>query len=84
MGMAGGEIGRSVELLSFYSAGLAFPFLLMAGGLGYLAGQTIHFKQIIGISEVVAGVLLIILGGMLSMGIFEQISRFGFFVDFGL
>jgi cytochrome c-type biogenesis protein len=84
LGMAGSATGKSVELLSFYSAGLAIPFLLLAGGMGWLAGQISRFKQVMHITEIVAGILLIFIGGMLSMGTFEQISRFGYFVDFGL
>jgi cytochrome c-type biogenesis protein len=84
LGMAGGATSRSVELLSLYTTGLAFPFLLLAGGMGWIAGCITRFKQVTHITQLVSGVLLIIIGGMLSMGIFELISRFGYFVDFGL
>ncbi len=79
LGMAGSAISKSVELLSFYTTGLAFPFLLLAGGMGWIAGKIVQFRQITNITEKVAGVLLIIIGGMLAMGIFEQIAQFWFF-----
>jgi hypothetical protein len=34
--------------------------------------------------SVATGVLLVILGVMLFTGTFEQLARFGFFVDFGI
>jgi cytochrome c-type biogenesis protein len=35
-------------------------------------------------TEIAMGVVLIIVGVMLFLGIFEQMARYGFFVDFGL
>jgi len=35
-------------------------------------------------TEIVMGLILIAVGVMLFMGTFEQLARFGFFVDFGL
>jgi cytochrome c-type biogenesis protein len=84
-GMAGSATSQTVGLLSFYLAGLALPFLLLASGTGWLAGSIIsRFKHLSRITELVLGGLLIVSGGLLSLGIFEQTARFGFFINFGL
>jgi cytochrome c-type biogenesis protein len=84
LGMAGIATSKSIELLFFYLTGLALPFLLMAGGLGWFTGFLTRLKRVSHISKLVLGALLIIMGSLLFMGTIEQTSRFGFFVDFGL
>jgi cytochrome c-type biogenesis protein len=84
MAIYGGSATKGVQLLSFYSAGLAIPFLLAALGVGWVTTILKRYQKIMRISEIVMGVLLIIVGGMLFLGTFESFSRFGFFVDFGI
>jgi cytochrome c-type biogenesis protein len=71
-------------LLSAYSAGLAIPFLIAALGIGWVTHVIQRYGKVMRYIEIGMGIILIIVGIMLFMGTFEKISRFGFFVDFGL
>ncbi len=84
LGMAGESTGKTILLLSIYSAGLALPFMLLAVGLGWIAIYFTRFGRIRHLTTLVSGILLIVIGGMLFMGIFETLARFGYFIDFGL
>jgi len=79
-----GSITRGFFLLSSYSLGMAIPFLLAALGIGWVTHILRKHKTAIHSIQIGMGVLLIIVGGMLFLGIFEQLARFGLFVDFGL
>jgi cytochrome c-type biogenesis protein len=71
-----GSISQGTILLTAYSAGLAIPFLIASAQIGLVItvikryGKTMHFV------EVGMGILLIIVGGLLLSGRFEQIARF--------
>lgn len=80
----GGSISQGVQLLSAYSAGLAIPFLLAALGIGWVTKVIQKYGKVMHYAEIVMGVILIIVGGMLFFGTLEQLNRFGLFVDFGL
>ncbi|RCK75696.1 MAG: Cytochrome c-type biogenesis protein CcdA [Anaerolineae bacterium] len=80
----GGSISQGVVLLSAYSAGLAIPFLVAAVGIGWVTTILRRYGKIMRYTEVAMGVLLVIVGAMLALGYLSQLSRFGFFVDFGL
>ncbi len=80
----GGSLTLGAQLLSAYSAGLAIPFLLAAVGIGWVTGVLRRYRKVMHYVEVGMGVLVIIVGVMLFIGTFEQLSRFGLFVDFGL
>jgi len=84
LALNGGSITRGVQLLSAYSAGLAIPFLVAALGIGWVTHVIRRYGKVMRYIEISMGIILIIVGGMLFMGTFEQIARFGFFVDFGL
>ena len=79
-----GSITRGFFLLSSYSLGMAIPFLLAGLGIGWVTQILRKHKKAIHAIQIIMGALLIIVGGMLFMGIFEQLARFGYFVDFGL
>jgi cytochrome c-type biogenesis protein len=79
-----GSISQGVVLLSFYSAGLAIPFLLAALGIGWVSKTLKRRGKMMHYVEIGMGVILIIVGVMLFLGIFNQLSQFGFFFDFGL
>ena len=72
-------LGRGLFLLSIYSLGLGIPFLLTALSLDrfYRVFDLIkrHFRKI----EVVSGVLLIIVGLMISLG---QLTRLNSYLSF--
>ncbi len=80
----GGSISEGVKLLSAYSAGLAIPFLLAALSIGWVSVILKKYRRTMHLVEIVMGVLLMIVGVLLFLGIFEQLARFGPFVDFGL
>lgn len=84
MGMNGGSVSHGAALLTSYSAGLAIPFLLAALGIGWVTGIMRRYRNVMHYVEVGMGVVVIIVGVMLFMGTFEQLARFGYFVDFGL
>ena len=79
-----GSISEGVRLLTAYSAGLAIPFLLAALGIGWVTHILQRYRKVMHITEVVMGVVMIIVGVMLFLGIFERLARFGFFIDFGI
>jgi cytochrome c-type biogenesis protein len=82
--LSGGSILQGATMLTFYSAGLAIPFLLAALGIGWVTLIIKKYSKVMRWIEITMGVFLIVIGIMLFMGTFEQLARFGFFVDFGL
>ncbi|MBE9524296.1 MAG: cytochrome c biogenesis protein CcdA [Chloroflexi bacterium] len=79
-----GNINQGAALLTSYSAGLAIPFLIAALGVGWVTTVLRRYGKVMHYTEIVMGVILIAVGVMLFMGTFEQLARFGGYVDFGL
>lgn len=79
-----GVIGKGVLLLGVYSLGLAIPFLAAALGIGWITKTLKKYGKIMHYVEIGMGVVLIIVGVLLFFGIFNQLSQYGFFIDFGL
>ncbi len=84
LALNGGSIGKGVQLLSAYSAGLAIPFLLAALGIGWVTTTLRKYRKVMRYAEIVMGAVLIVVGGMLFLGTFQLLSRYGLFVDLGL
>jgi cytochrome c-type biogenesis protein len=84
LALNGGSISNGVVMLSAYSGGLAIPFLLAALGIGWITKGLRKYRRAIHVIEIVMGCILIIVGIMLFLGTFEQIARFGYFIDFGI
>ena len=80
----GGSVTQGVGLLTAYSLGLAIPFLIAAWGIGWVTTVLRRYGVVMRYIEIAMGIILIIVGVMLFLGTFEQLARFGFFVDFGL
>lgn len=82
----GGSISQGATLLSFYSAGLAIPFLFAALGIGWVTATLRKYKNLIRYIEIAMGILLIIVGVLLFSGLFALIAQRGqfFWIDFGL
>lgn len=80
----GGSVTSGVKLLTSYSAGLAIPFLLAALGIGWVTRILRRYQKAMHVVEVIMGIILIAVGVMLFLGTFEQLARFGGWVDFGL
>lgn len=58
-------IGQGVFLLAVYSAGLAIPFLLTAAGISRFLRFYQNFRRHLHTVEVVSGVLLLFIGGLI-------------------
>ncbi len=86
LALNGGSISQGATLLSFYSAGLAIPFLLAALGIGWVTTILRKYAKTMRYVEVTMGVVLIIVGVLLLSGTFEIIAQQGqfFWIDFGL
>jgi cytochrome c-type biogenesis protein len=84
LAVGGGSIFEGMKLLTAYSAGLAIPFLLAALGIGWVVKVIQKYGKVMRYIEIIMGIILIIIGGMLFFGTLETLNRFGFFVDFGL
>lgn len=82
----GGSVSQGASLLTFYSAGLAIPFLLAALGIGWVSATLRKYNKVMRYVEIGMGVILVIIGIMLFSGTFEIIAQQGqfFWVDFGL
>lgn len=79
-----GSPARGLVLLGIYSLGLAIPFLFASVGIGWVTGLIRKHSKTLVIIEKVMGGILIVVGFMLFLGIFNQLSQFGTFIDLGL
>lgn len=79
-----GSIQKGMLLLTAYSIGLAIPFLVAAVGIGWVSKLIRRYGKMTVIIEKIMGAILIVVGVMLFFGIFQQLSRFGVLVDFGI
>lgn len=84
LSFTGGSVLQGVILLTAYSAGLAIPFLIAAFGIGWVTTIIRKYGKVMRYVEIGMGVILVIVGLMLFLGTFEQLARFGLFVDFGI
>lgn len=86
LSLNGGSVSNGVTLLSFYSAGLAIPFLLAALSVGWVSVTLRKYGKLMHYVEQAMGVVLVIIGYMLFSGIFERIAQAGqfFWIDFGI
>ncbi len=86
LALNGGSISQGVVLLSSYSAGLAIPFLLAALGIGWVSIILRKYNKIMRYAEIVMGVLMVLVGVMLSTGVLNLIAQRMqyFWIDFGL
>ncbi len=80
----GGSVTQGTILLTAYSAGLAIPFLLAALSIDWVVKFIQKYSRVSRIVEIIMGITLIIVGAMLLTGTFNQLARFGNFLDLGL
>jgi cytochrome c-type biogenesis protein len=80
----GGNIAQGFQLLTAYSTGLAIPFLMAAFGVGWVTTTLRRYQKALHYIEIGMGVVLIIVGILLFLGVFETLARYGWFVDFGI
>jgi cytochrome c-type biogenesis protein len=80
----GGSIAQGAVLLTAYSAGLAVPFLLAALSIDWVTVILQKYSRLSRIVEILMGITLIIVGAMLTLGVFSYIARLGNLFDIGL
>lgn len=78
------NIGQGVVLLTSYSMGMAIPFLAAAFGIGWVTNILRKYSRAMQIAQIVMGVVLIIVGVMLFLGIYQQLITFESLIDFGI
>ena len=71
-------------LLSFYSLGMAIPFLAAAFGVGWVTQILRKYSKAMKIAQIVMGVILIIVGVLLFLGIYQQLITVNSLIDFGI
>jgi cytochrome c-type biogenesis protein len=79
-----GQVDQGLVLLTSYSAGMAVPFLLAALGIGRITELMRRHAGVLRGVSMATGAIMVVIGVMLFLGTFEQLARFGFFVDLGL
>lgn len=86
LAISGASVALGAKLLIFYSLGLAVPFLIAALGIGWLSGAFGRHGKIMHSIETGMGVILIMVGLMLFLNLFQWISTYGqfFWIDLGL
>lgn len=84
LAMNTGSVGKGFQLLTAYSAGLAIPFLLAALGIGWVTAILRRYQRTMHVVEIVMGGLLVIVGAMLFIGTYQELSRYLPFIDLGL
>lgn len=78
------NIGQGVILLSSYSLGMGIPFLAAAFGIGWVTHILQRYGKAMKIAQVVMGVLLIVVGILLFLGIYQRLVTFQPLIDFGI
>jgi cytochrome c-type biogenesis protein len=84
LSFTGGSILQGILLLTAYSIGLAIPFLIAALAIGWVTTVIQRYGKAMRYVEIGMGFILVIVGLMLLFGTFQQLSRFGLFIDFGI
>jgi cytochrome c-type biogenesis protein len=84
LAIQGGNTGQGVLLLSSYSLGMGIPFLAAALGLGWVLGILKKYSKAMKIAQIVMGIILIIVGILLFLGIYQQLVTFDSLIDFGI
>jgi cytochrome c-type biogenesis protein len=80
----GGSLLLGTFLGLAYSAGLAIPFLVAALGIGWVTAILRRYNKVMRITEIVMGVLLVVIGVLLLFGIFNLVAVYVPSFDFGL
>ncbi|QRN83611.1 cytochrome c biogenesis protein CcdA [Chloroflexota bacterium] len=78
------NIGQGVVLLTFYSLGMAIPFLAAAFGVGWVTQILRKYSKAMKIAQVVMGVILIAVGVLLFLGIYQRLITVESLIDFGI
>ncbi len=84
LAMNGGSLVKGGALLTTYSLGLGIPFLAAALTIDWISKLLKKYSKFLHYVEITMGIVLVIVGIMLFMGTFNQLARFGIFIDFGI
>lgn len=74
LSITGQSLGLAAGLGTAYSAGLAIPFLLAALGIGWVTVLLRKYSKVMRYTEVIMGVLMVIVGGMMLFGLFNTLA----------
>jgi len=78
------NLAQGAGLLSVYSLGMGIPFLLAAIGVGWVSQTLRKHQKLIKVIEIILGVILIVVGVMLFLGIYQQLATLDVLIDFGI
>lgn len=78
------NIGQGILLLSVYSLGMAVPFLIAAVAVGWVASILRKHARVMRIVEIIMGAILVIVGALLFLGIYQKMVTCTPLFDFGL
>ncbi len=84
LSLQGGSALNGLLYLTAYSLGMAIPFLAAALTIGWVSRILRKYGRFMHIVEVVMGVILIVLGVLLFMGVYEKLAAMGSFINLGL
>ena len=79
LALNGGSVTEGAILLTAYSAGLAIPFLIASIYIGMVTTVIQRYGKIMRITEIVMGIILVIVGILLFLGRFKQLASLGSF-----
>jgi cytochrome c-type biogenesis protein len=75
-----GSLSQGAMLLIAYSAGLAIPFLVASTQIGLVTTVLKRYGKVTRYVEIAMGILLIVIGVLLMVGRFSQLSTLGSFL----
>jgi cytochrome c-type biogenesis protein len=78
------NVAQGILLLGFYSLGMGIPFLAAAFGVGWVTNILRKYSKAMKIAQIVMGIILIIVGIMLFLGIYQRLITFESLIDFGI
>ncbi len=84
LSLNGGSILNGALLGLVYSAGLAVPFLLAALGIGWVTVILRRYNKVMRVTEIVMGVILVVIGGLLLFGKLNLLGNFFPTINTGL
>ena len=79
LAMSSGNPGQGALLLGFYSLGLGLPFLVAAFGISWVTTLLAKHRKAMRVSEIIMGVILVIIGVMLLTNTFSKIAQYSGF-----
>jgi cytochrome c-type biogenesis protein len=82
--MNSGDAGVGVKLLGAYSLGMGIPFFLAALGISWVSRFLVKYRKVVRITEIIMGIVLIVVGIMLFTGTFALLARYGNFINPGI